>query len=88
MCHLHIPVGSHPWHTLCIIAKQGISPRDGLPKLRQPWVERRGDDGSATCTQMHYAKSGVVTEEMAFVAAREQLPVDFVVSEVRGCGLL
>lgn len=31
---------------------------------------------------MHYAKRGIVTEEMAFVAAREQLPVEFVVSEV------
>jgi thiamine biosynthesis protein ThiC len=33
---------------------------------------------------MYYAKQGIVTEEMAFVAAREQLPVDFVLSEVRG----
>ncbi len=33
--------------------------------------------------QMHYARRGVVTEEMAFVAARENMPVDFVVSEVR-----
>lgn len=63
---------------------QGIDPRHGLPKLRQPWVERRSDDGTRTCTQMYYAKRGIVTEEMAFVAAREQLPVDFVLSEVRG----
>jgi phosphomethylpyrimidine synthase len=61
---------------------QGIDPRQGLPELRRAWVERRGDDGSRTCTQMHYAKRGIVTEEMAFVAAREQLPVEFVVSEV------
>lgn len=32
---------------------------------------------------MHYARQGVVTEEMAFVAARENMPVDFIVSEVR-----
>ena len=62
---------------------QGIDPRQGLPKLREPWVQRRGDDGGKTCTQMYYARRGEVTEEMAFVAAREQLPVDFVVSEVR-----
>jgi phosphomethylpyrimidine synthase len=61
---------------------EGIDPRHGLPKLRQPWVERRSDDGTRTCTQMYYAKQGIVTEEMAFVAAREQLPVDFVLSEV------
>lgn len=65
------------------VTAQGIDPREGLPKLRQQWVQRRGDDGTKTCTQMHYARQGVVTEEMAFVAAREQLPVDFVVSEVR-----
>ena len=68
--------------SLCPFLVQGIDPRHGLPKLRQPWVERRSDDGTRTCTQMYYAKRGIVTEEMAFVAAREQLPVDFVLSEV------
>lgn len=68
---------------LCAYLVQGIDPRHGLPKLRQPWVERRSDDGTRTCTQMYYAKRGIVTEEMAFVAAREQLPVYFVLSEVR-----
>lgn len=67
--------------TVCDVM-QGFEPQQGLPKLRQAWVERRGDDGSATCTQMHYARRGIVTEEMAFVAAREQLPLEFVVSEV------
>lgn len=33
--------------------------------------------------QMHYAKQGIVTEEMAYVAAREGLDVEFVRSEVR-----
>jgi hypothetical protein len=70
-------------HSLSPYPVQGIDPRHGLPKLRQPWVERRSDDGTRTCTQMYYAKRGIVTEEMAFVAAREQLPVDFVLSEVR-----
>lgn len=51
-------------------------------------MQRRGDDGTETCTQMHYARQGVVTEEMAFVAAREQLPVDFVMGEVRQRQLL
>lgn len=34
------------------------------------------------CTQMFYAKQGVITEEMAFAAAREGLPPDFVRAEV------
>ena len=33
--------------------------------------------------QMHYAKRGVVTEEMAFAAAREGLDSEFVRAEVR-----
>jgi thiamine biosynthesis protein ThiC len=38
---------------------------------------------------MHYARAGVVTEEMAFVAAREGLDAEFVRSEVRPiCDLL
>lgn len=31
---------------------------------------------------MYYAKQGLVTEEMAYVAARENMPVEFVLSEV------
>ena len=77
----HHHVVSQPFKLLSV-PWQGIDPRHGLPKLRQPWVERRSDDGTRTCTQMYYAKRGIVTEEMAFVAAREQLPVDFVLSEV------
>ena len=33
-------------------------------------------------TQQHYAKAGVVTEEMAFCAAREGMDPEFVRSEV------
>lgn len=31
---------------------------------------------------MHYAKKGIITEEMAFAAAREGLDAEFVRSEV------
>src|SRR5688572_12727970 len=44
----------------------------GLPRLRQPWIDRRlqgGDSGNRT--QMHYARRGIVTEEMYFAALRE-----------------
>ena len=135
---------------------QGVDPRAGLPKLRQPWVERRRaagekvrcpicsavvrvlltshlasphtpsvfvtqscgrahssydfDGRSSSCdpslmrlphtcnhgtradswlfavlqvvTQMHYARAGTITEEMAFVAAREGMDPGFVRSEV------
>ena len=33
---------------------------------------------------MHYARQGVITEEMAFCAARERLEPEFVRAEVSG----
>jgi len=80
----------------------------GLPKLRDPWIQERGDtetyeargyqpgdDGQggdvnrmpfqasgkmarrakpgANVTQMHYAKKGIITPEMEFIAIRENM---------------
>lgn len=104
---------------------QGHNPAIGLPKPREPWIEKRAADIAAgvraaaaapsscrrclvsfttcsasppplshprhalpnrqtpqCCTQMYYAKKGVVTEEMAFAAAREGIDPEFVRSEV------
>ena len=46
-----------------------IDLRRGLPKLRAPWIAKRkpGD------TQMALAKRGVITEEMEYVAIRENM---------------
>ncbi|MDQ3156093.1 MAG: phosphomethylpyrimidine synthase ThiC [Actinomycetota bacterium] len=41
----------------------------------------RSEDGKKV-TQMHYARRGMITPEMEFVAIREQLPVELVRSEV------
>src|SRR5688500_13385347 len=60
---------------------QGCDVRAGLPKLREPWVaERRASDKCVT--QLHYARKGVVTPEMQFVAIREGFDPEFVRSEV------
>ena len=57
-----------------------VDVRAGLPKLRQPWIDaRRGGSG---VTQLHYARRGVVTPEMEFVALREGLDPAFVRAEV------
>lgn len=56
--------------------------RQGLPKLRQPWVEKRIARGDQNVTQMHYARRGVITEEMRFVALRENVSPEFVRDEV------
>ncbi|MCA0901902.1 phosphomethylpyrimidine synthase ThiC [Microbulbifer agarilyticus] len=82
--------------------------REGLPKLRQQWIESRGDTGildtrqaaysqkrmadqgldhirfdnlpaprkaktGRNVTQMHYAREGIITPEMEFIAIRENM---------------
>ncbi len=48
--------------------------------LRTAWVERRQED--TVRTQMHYARKGLVTEEMWVVAQREGLSAEYVRDEV------
>ncbi len=48
--------------------------------MRTPWVEKRLND--SVRTQMHYARKGIVTEEMHYVARRENLSAELVRSEV------
>ncbi len=59
-------------------------PRRGLPKRRQEWIEARsraeGFDGNHS--QMHYARRGIITEEMRFCALRERVTPEFVQGEV------
>lgn len=54
----------------------------GIPKIRHQWVDRREKRGDKVMTQMYYAKQGIITEEMLFVAAREQVDVELVREEV------
>jgi len=55
-----------------------------LPPIRSEWVKKRaarqGNDPNVT--QMHYARQGVITEEMEYVAKRENLAPELVRSEV------
>jgi len=48
--------------------------------MRTPWVEKRQHDPIRT--QMHYARQGRITEEMEYVARREQLAPELVRDEV------
>ncbi|HEX6737361.1 MAG TPA: phosphomethylpyrimidine synthase ThiC, partial [Vicinamibacteria bacterium] len=79
------------------------SPTDvlqGLRPLRRGWILERGDVDEAgggarrarrgrTVTQMHYARRGVVTPEMEFVALREAMDPELVRSEIaRGRAIL
>jgi phosphomethylpyrimidine synthase len=61
---------------------QGIDPRAGLPKLRQGWIDGRAASSDGNHSQMHYARQGLITEEMRFVAIRENVEPEFVRDEI------
>ncbi len=61
---------------------QEHSPETGLPPRRQPWIQQRIQRGDSNFSQMHYARQGMVTEEMRFCAIRENVEPEFVRSEV------
>ncbi|MEO0870250.1 MAG: phosphomethylpyrimidine synthase, partial [Cyanobacteria bacterium J06642_11] len=48
--------------------------------MRTNWITPRR--GQANVTQMHYARQGIITEEMTYVAQRENLPTDLIKEEV------
>lgn len=48
--------------------------------MREEWVKKREND--SVRTQMHYAKQGIITEEMEYVAKVENLKPELVRSEV------
>ena len=45
----------------------------GLPHLRKAWIEARANKDSHNVCQMYYAKKGIVTPEMEYVAIRENM---------------
>src|SRR5271165_6162626 len=58
----------------------------GVPKPRGEWITKRREEaarsGDTNMSQMHFARKGLLTEEMVFVAEREQLASDLVRDEV------
>src|SRR5690348_8000960 len=81
--------GEPPLRVYDTSGPQGHDIRRGLPKLRQPWIARREARGDTNFSQMHYAKRGEITEEMRFVALRENLPAEYVRDEIaRGRAIL
>jgi phosphomethylpyrimidine synthase len=63
---------------------QGHDVKNGLPKLREPWIaaRRAASKSGQPVTQLHYARKGEITPEMEFIAIREGLPADFIRDEV------
>ncbi len=58
----------------------------GVPKPRTEWISKRREEaartGDTNMSQMHFARQGMLTEEMLFVAEREQLVPELVRDEV------
>ena len=62
------------------LASDGHDVRDGLPKRRAEWVAPRRTQASPT--QLWFARQGTITEEMHFVAIRENVAPEFVRDEI------
>jgi phosphomethylpyrimidine synthase len=58
----------------------------GTVALRDAWIEERlataGNNGDPNVSEMHFARQGIITEEMEYVARREKLDPELVRSEV------
>ncbi len=74
--------GAPPLRVYDTTGPQGFDPQHGLPKRREAWVKAREARGDTNFSQMHYARKGIITEEMRFVALRESVDPEFVRSEV------
>src|SRR5438046_1042999 len=57
-----------------------------VPTGRAEWIVRRKAEaertGDRNMSQMHFARKGMITEEMAFVAQKEKISPELVRSEV------
>src|SRR5438445_6783729 len=59
---------------------------NGQPRPREEWIVRRREQAARTgddnLSQMHFARQGLITEEMLYVADREKLRPELVRDEV------
>ena len=53
-----------------------IDVKKGLERIREPWIQERLQKDGAHKTQMQYAREGVITREMEYVAIRENQKMD------------
>ncbi|MCB9871089.1 MAG: phosphomethylpyrimidine synthase ThiC [Planctomycetes bacterium] len=69
-------------HTYDTTGPQGHDPAKGLPPRRAAWIARRVARGDRNFSQMHCARRGEITEEMRFVAIRENVSPELVRDEI------
>src|SRR5262245_11606498 len=76
---IHLQGGEPPFDVYDTSGPLGVDPHVGLPKLRKPWIDARiAAEPHGNRTQMHYARRGITTPEMQFVAIRENVAPEFV----------
>ena len=84
--------GDNPPVRLYDTSGPGSDPEVGLPPLRGPWIAARGDVApvagagtplaGARPTQLAYARAGIITDEMEYVAIREGVDPSVVREEI------
>jgi phosphomethylpyrimidine synthase len=90
---IHLDGGEPPFDVYDTSGPEGVDPHHGLPRLRKPWIDARlaaePVGQRANRSQMHYARRGIVTPEMQFVAIRENVTGELVRDEIaRGRAIL
>ena len=61
----------------------GSNGSSAVLKPRAEWLaKRRAENRDGNFSQMHYARQGVITEEMAYIAHREKIAAELVRDEV------
>ena len=53
-----------------------IDVKKGLERIREPWIRERLEKDGGHKTQMQYAREGIITREMEYVAIRENQKMD------------
>ena len=53
-----------------------IDVKKGLERIREPWIQERLQKDGGHKTQMQYAREGIITREMEYVAIRENQKMD------------
>ncbi|MBL8862280.1 MAG: phosphomethylpyrimidine synthase ThiC [Planctomycetes bacterium] len=79
---VHLAGGEPPLDLYDATGPALADPSAPLPRLREPWIRRRVERGERNHSQMHFARRGIVTEEMAFAAAREHVEPEVVRQEI------
>src|SRR3954467_9309859 len=65
---------------------ENSTPTYDVPKPRAEWITKRKEHaaktGDTNVSQMHFARQGLITEEMAFIAHKEKIAPELVRDDV------